>query len=119
MKTLEVYELQDEFITCKLNLFIIGQITYEDSITPGLVWHLTNYSCWAEENEDDDWYHMTFVGDEGAIFYPNPNARGYTNHNICFEINNIWYCADSWGFSTYNSFIEALNHLYKTNLVII
>lgn len=80
------------------------------------VWHLTNHSCWnckedAEGNTIEEEY-LPIVSDN-CVYIPTEYDMGYTNDDICFEIDGVWHCADSCGWSEKPNLGEAVFHLYQ------
>lgn len=81
---------------------VIGVVVGE-TITPDIVWHLTNHSCWNGENKE--------ICDRGCTYIPNQYDKGYTNDDICFELDGVWCCAKSAGWHFCNSLKEAKLYL--------
>lgn len=85
---------------------IIGTIEGEE-IDPEVIWHLTNHSCWNRNNKE--------IRDRGCMYMPTKFDRGYTNDDICFELDGVWWCAKSIGWHKENSLIKAKEYLEKNS----
>lgn len=97
----------------------IGVVTGEkESIGPGLIWRLTNHSCWkCEENTESN----TIEGygpiiSKGCKYKPTRYDRGYTNDDIMFRLNGEWWCADPCGWTRVKTLKEARRHIFKNSL---
>ena len=101
------YQIQKNGKTYNRVLLPIGLVIGEN-VTPSNVWHLTNWSCWLSEDNG-------LIECDGCIYKPSPNDVGYTNHDIMFEIDGVFYTAESIGFAKFDTFNEAKEHLIKTN----
>ena len=116
MKT-KVYHYQEDFLTGNREFVQIGTVA-GDNITPQLVWHLTNWSCWLDEDECDFIKYSTMdlpVHCDGCTYNRFHDDRGYTNHDIMFDIDGIWYTAEPAGFAKFATYDEAKEHLVETN----
>ena len=115
MKTI-VYHYQQEFTTGIHKLVQIGTVI-GDNITPDLVWELTNWTCWvnyAEYNKIKNNTDLPIHCDD-CTYNRTSSDIGYTNHDIMFELDGVWYTAESFGFAKFNTYDEAKQHLIKTN----
>lgn len=116
MKT-NVYHYQEDSFTLQRFLTHIGTVT-GDNITPELVWHLTNWSCWLDDEERN---RIKFsvqtlpVHCDGCVYNRTHDDKGYTNHDIMFELDGIWYTAEGDGFAEFDTYEEAKQHLIETN----
>ena len=116
MKT-NVYHYQEDFHNGTREFVQIGTVV-GDNITPGLVWHLTNWSCWLDDEEVDNIYQSASdlpIQCDGCVYNRTRSDRGYTNHDIMFELDGIWYTAESIGFAKFNTRDKAKQHLIETN----
>lgn len=116
MKT-NVYHYQEEILTGTRAFVQIGTVV-GDNITPALVWHLTNWSCWLDDEELDRIRFSTMdlpVHCDDCVYNRMHDDKGVTNHDIMFEIDGIWYTAECEGFAKFNTYDEAKQHLVETN----
>jgi hypothetical protein len=89
---------------------VIGSVEYQDQIDPETIWHLTNWSCWM----DYDFEHEpTEIQYKNYVYKRTKYDRGYTNDDICFCIDNIWYAADHFGWSRFTTLEQAKRHLFN------
>lgn len=89
---------------------VIGSVEYQDQIDPDTIWHLTNWSCWM----DYDFEHKpTEIQYKNYIYKRTKYDRGYTNDDICFCIDDVWYAADSFGWSKFTTLEQAKRHLFN------
>ena len=115
MKT-DVYHYQKDLLTGNREFVQIGTVVGK-TITPDIVWELTNWSCWiGAENiyrfqQDTD----LPIDCDDCVYNRTRADMGYTSHDIMFELNNIWYTAERFGFAEFNTRDEAKQHLVKTN----
>lgn len=116
MKT-NVYHYQEDFATGNRALVQIGTVV-GNTITSGLVWHLTNWSCWMND-EDVDRIRQSAsdlpIRCDDCVYNRTQADRGYTNHDIMFELDGVWYTAEYSGFAKFDTREEAKQHLIETN----
>ena len=118
MKTVfNVYQVQVKCWDWKINKILpkeqrkayfrkIGIVEVREGITTlnkETDWHLTNWRCWGADKNN--------IESEGYRYIPNRNDQGVTNSDMCFEFNDVWFCADSSGWTTCYSKEEAKKHL--------
>lgn len=116
MKTI-VYHYQEDFATETRAFVQIGTVV-GDNITPALVWHLTNWSCWLDDEDVDNIYQSALdlpIHYDNHVYNRTRSDRGCTNHDIMFELDGSWYTAECVGFAKFNTYDEAKQHLIKTN----
>lgn len=116
MKTI-VYQYQEDFTIGTHEFVQIGTVV-GDNITPDLVWHLTNWSCWLDDEEVDNIHQSTSdlpVHCDNCVYNRTRSDKGVTNHDIMFAFNGSWYTAEPFGFAKFNTYDEAKQHLIKTN----
>lgn len=116
MKT-NIYQYQEDFATGNREFVQIGTVV-GDKINPELVWHLTNWACWLDDEERNNIKQSTAdlpVHCDGCAYNRMHNDKGVTNHDIMFELDGIWYTAESFGFAKFNTRNEAKQHLIETN----
>lgn len=89
---------------------IIGTVEYRDQIDPETIWHLTNWSCWMDYDIENEPVEIPY---SGCIYKRTKYDPGYTNSDICFCIDDIWYAADSFGWSKFTTLEDAKRHLFK------
>ena len=107
MKTIDVYNM---YIKRGTGIFkVIGSVEYDDQIIdPETIWDLTNWSCWMDyEEEPTEASH----GD-GIVYKRTEYDRGYTNDDICFCLDGVWYAADRLGWSTFATLEQAKRHIF-------
>lgn len=96
----------------------IGTVVGEN-VEPENVWHLTNHSCWNHKEDKDgntiDEEYSPIVAD-GCTYIPTEYDPGYTNDDICFEIDGVWHCADSAGWTEKPNLGEAVFHLWRNSI---
>lgn len=111
----EVYQMiaDPEGKECSFNR--IGTVSSKGAgIRPDLVWHLTNHSCWNfTRGKDDDCVERKTIKADGCKYYPTVWDRGYTNDDICFELDGEWWCAKSIGWETLSTKDEAKRYLFE------
>ena len=76
-------------------------------IDPEIVWHLTNHSCWNGDNKE--------IRHRECIYTPTSFDRGYTNDDICFELDGVWWCATPGGWHKEITLIRAKEYLEKNS----
>lgn len=116
MKT-NVYHYQEDFHTGNREFVQIGTVV-GNTITPDIVWELTNWSCWIGNENIDRFMQnidLPIDCDNDCVYNRTRSDRGYTNHDIMFELDGIWYTAESFGFAKFNTRDEAKQHLVETN----
>ena len=89
---------------CKFRVIGIVHGKIDD---PDTIWDLTNHSCWTRREKPG------ITRDRKAKYYPGKHNRGYTNDDICFKLGNLWYCADSVGWTKVKTKEEAMRHLWE------
>lgn len=113
----KVYHYQEEILTGLRSFVQIGTVV-GDNITPNLVWHLTNWSCWLDDDKADYIKHSTMdlpVHCDGCTYNRFHDDKGCTNHDIMFDIDGVWYTAEPEGFTTFTTYEDAKQHLVETN----
>ena len=116
MKT-NVYQYQENRATRTRELVQIGTIV-GDNIDPELVWHFTNWACWLGDEEIDRIKQSTAdlpIDCDDCVYNRTSSDKGFSNHDIMFDLNGIWYTADWADFAKFDTFDEAKQHLVETN----
>lgn len=93
----------------KANFVIIGSVV-GDCIDVENVWHLTNHSCWNGEEK--------IIESDGCVYIPTEFDKGYTNDDICFNLNGVWYCAKDAGWHITTSLYEAKKYLMNNSCIV-
>lgn len=88
----------------KVRFEIIGNVEGENFSAED-VWHLTNWSCWSNENNIE-------IECDGNTYKPTKFDRGVTNDDICFFLNGEWWCAKPCGWHRAADFASAIKFLY-------
>ena len=99
--------------SCSFNQ--IGTVTGEN-IDRKLVWHLTNHSCWnGKPVEDGDILPGEYwpIESNGCTYVPTQFDRGYTNDDICFQLDGVWQVALPCGWEEVGSIAEARRYMFK------
>jgi hypothetical protein len=111
----EVYQMLADLNGKECSFNRIGTVSAKDGeIHPDTIWHLTNHSCWNfTRDKNGDLVERKTIKADGCKYNPTVWDRGYTNDDICFEINGVWWCAKSAGWEKLDSKEDAKRYLFE------